>query len=101
MFCIPAFFAAGQKLLSEKEKEPRSHGKIISYRCCLPSSNVSVKKDFDKDVLFNQCSNTFLATFCNAERILTKCKQTPCLILIDKAIFGENGRSLCNLEGQS
>ncbi len=28
-------------------------GKIVPYKCCLPSSNISVKKDFDIDVLFN------------------------------------------------
>ncbi len=29
-----------------------THGNIVSYKCCLPSSNSSVKKDFDTDVLF-------------------------------------------------
>ncbi len=27
--------------------------KIVPYKCCLPSSNISVEKDFDTDVLFN------------------------------------------------
>ncbi len=26
--------------------------KIVSYKCCLPSSNISVKRDFDTDNLF-------------------------------------------------
>ncbi len=25
--------------------------KIVPYKCCLPGSNFSVKKDFDTDVL--------------------------------------------------
>ncbi len=28
-------------------------GKIVPYKCCLPNSNISVKKDLDTDVLFN------------------------------------------------
>ncbi len=28
-------------------------GKIVSHKCCLPSSNISVKMNFDTDVLFN------------------------------------------------
>ncbi len=28
-------------------------GKIVPNECCLPSSNVSVKRDFDADILFN------------------------------------------------
>ncbi len=28
-------------------------GKIVPYKCCLPGSNISVKKDFDTDVLLN------------------------------------------------
>ncbi len=27
--------------------------KIVPYKCCLPSSNIGVKKDFDTDILFN------------------------------------------------
>ncbi len=28
-------------------------GKIVPYECCLPSWNISVKKNFDTDVPFN------------------------------------------------
>ncbi len=28
-------------------------GKIVPSKCCLPTWNISVKKDFDTDVLFN------------------------------------------------
>ncbi len=28
-------------------------GKIVSYKCCLLSLNISVKFDFDTDVLIN------------------------------------------------
>ncbi len=28
-------------------------GKIVPYKCCLPSSNISVKEDFNKNGLFN------------------------------------------------
>ncbi len=27
-------------------------GKTVPYKCCLPDSNISVKKDFDTDVRF-------------------------------------------------
>ncbi len=27
--------------------------KIVPYKCCLPSWNISVKRDFDTDVLLN------------------------------------------------
>ncbi len=39
-------------------------GKIVPYKSSLPSSNISLKKDFDTDVLLNCCSHTFLGTFC-------------------------------------
>ncbi len=35
------------------ETKVTTPGKIVPYICCLPSSNISVKKDFDTDVLFN------------------------------------------------
>ncbi len=28
-------------------------GKIVPYKCCLPSSNISMRKDFETDVIFN------------------------------------------------
>ncbi len=38
--------------------------KVVPYKCCLPSSNTSVK-DFDTDVLFNLRCHTFLGIVCN------------------------------------
>ncbi len=41
-------------------------GKIDPYKCCIPSSNISVKKDFDTDVLsylmLSHISDTFSDT---------------------------------------
>ncbi len=47
----------GQKPLSERERVEHgaaemkvfTHGKIVPYKCCPPSLNISVKKDFDTD----------------------------------------------------
>ncbi len=38
-------------------------GKIVPYKCCLPSSDSSVKTDFNTDILFDQ-RHTFSGTFC-------------------------------------
>ncbi len=48
----------GQKLQREREPEAEetkviTPGKKVPNKCCLPSSDISVKKDFDTDVLFN------------------------------------------------
>ncbi len=64
-------------------------GKIVPSKCCLPSWNISLKKDFDTDVLFNERCHTFSATFCNVYWIWTLCQQTT--YLIDKAILGKMG----------
>ncbi len=32
-------------------------GKIVPYKCCLPSTNISVKKDFDADVLLSNVTH--------------------------------------------
>ncbi len=59
------------------------------YKCCLPSWNISMREDFDTNVLFNHCCHTFSASFCNIFWTWTRCKQTP--YLIDKAILGKMG----------
>ncbi len=38
-------------------------GKIVPCKCFLLSSNISMKKNFDTDGLFNSCCHIFLATF--------------------------------------
>ncbi len=35
------------------ETEVITPGKIVPSKCCLPSWNISVKKNFNTDVLFN------------------------------------------------
>ncbi len=40
-------------------------GKIVPYKRCPPSSNVSVKRDFYTAVLFNYHCHTFSGTSCN------------------------------------
>ncbi len=32
-------------------------GKVVPYKCCLPNLNVSVKKDFDTDVLLTDVTH--------------------------------------------
>ncbi len=39
--------------LEATETKVITPGKIVPYKCCLPSSSISVKKDFDTDFLFN------------------------------------------------
>ncbi len=50
--------------IAEREREEREEpgateikvitpGKIVPYKCCLPSLNISVMKDFHTDALFN------------------------------------------------
>ncbi len=31
--------------------------KIVPYKCCLPSSNISVKKDFNKDIFLTNVTH--------------------------------------------
>ncbi len=40
-------------------------GKIVPYKCCLSSANISVKTDFVTVVLFNWPCHPFSASFCN------------------------------------
>ncbi len=57
-----------KKWLNKREKEREgaaieakviTPGIIVSHKYCFYSSNISMKEDFDTDVLFNQC-HTFL-----------------------------------------
>ncbi len=41
--------------LGAVETEVITPGKIVPYEYGLPSSNISIMKDFDTDVLLNQC----------------------------------------------
>ncbi len=57
--------------------------KIVPCKCCLPRSNISVKQDFDADVLLSN-----VVTHCQSLTVpWTKYKQIQ--YLIDKDIWGK------------
>ncbi len=62
-------------------------GNIAPYKCCLPSSNISLKKDLDKDIFFNW-RHTFSGTLCNIHWIWTKYEQTRYIIDLWKKLCG-------------
>ncbi len=74
-----------------QEMKVTTPGKIVPYKCCIPSSNNSLK-DFGKDVFFNYVVTHFQEL--SVTLLWKKCKQT---YLIDKAVLGNMHGVLCNL----
>ncbi len=62
-----------QKSLSKRERERLGPGtteikvitpeKIVPYKCCLPSSDISMKRDFDTDVPLTNAVTHFQLLF--------------------------------------
>ncbi len=72
-------------------------GKIVTYKCRPPSSNISEKKHFDANVHFINNCHTFLVLSLFTENGQIVNKQH---FIKKKSYFGKNWWGLCNLCGQ-